>query len=69
MLTGGGALLVGGSLVWHGGAAQESFLRLTGALSGRFTVLLLAAALVPNAALWGLRTRWVPVSASVPVRR
>ncbi|MFJ5289799.1 DUF6350 family protein [Streptomyces sp. NPDC088348] len=53
VLTGGGALLVGGSLVWHGGVAQESFLRLTGALSGRFTVLLLAAALVPNAALWG----------------
>ncbi|MFJ3695600.1 DUF6350 family protein [Streptomyces sp. NPDC090052] len=53
VLVGGGALLVGGSLVWHGGAAQESFLRLTGAWSGRFTVLLLAAALVPNAALWG----------------
>ncbi|MFE2374769.1 DUF6350 family protein [Streptomyces sp. NPDC059398] len=53
VLAGGGALLVGGSLVWHGGAAQESFLRLTGAWSGRFTVLLLAAALVPNAALWG----------------
>ncbi|WP_239074472.1 DUF6350 family protein [Streptomyces sp. SID10853] len=53
VLAGGGALLVAGSLVWHGGAAQESFLRLTGAVSGRFTVLLLAAALVPNAALWG----------------
>lgn len=53
VLAGGGALLVGGSLVWHGGAAQESFLRLTGASSGRFTVLLLAVALVPNAALWG----------------
>ncbi|WP_328335579.1 MULTISPECIES: cell division protein PerM [unclassified Streptomyces] len=53
VLAGGGALLVGGSLVWHGGAAQESFLRLTGASSGRFTVLLLAAALVPNASLWG----------------
>ncbi|WP_406137119.1 DUF6350 family protein [Streptomyces sp. NBC_01089] len=53
VLAGGGALLVAGSLVWHGGAAQESFLRLTGAVSGRFAVLLLAAALVPNAALWG----------------
>ncbi|WP_328319192.1 cell division protein PerM [Streptomyces sp. NBC_00388] len=53
VLAGGGALLVGGSLVWHGGAAQESFLRLTGSMSGRFTVLLLAAALVPNAAVWG----------------
>lgn len=52
VLAGGGALLVGVSLVWHGGAARDSFLQLTEALSGRFAVLLLCLALVPNAALW-----------------
>ncbi len=53
VLTGGGALLVAVSLVWHGAAARESFLQLTEGLSGRFAVLLLCVALVPNAALWG----------------
>ncbi|WP_338896469.1 DUF6350 family protein [Streptomyces sp. TG1A-60] len=52
VLTGGGALLVAVSLVWHGGAARDSFLQLTEGLSGRFAVLLLCLALVPNAALW-----------------
>lgn len=65
VLTGGGALLVGGALVWHAGAAQQSFLHLTGAWSGRFTVLLLAVSLVPNAAVWGLRTPSAPASSSV----
>lgn len=51
-LVGGGAVLVAGSLVWHGGAARESFLDLTAGWSGRFAVLLLCAALVPNAAVW-----------------
>lgn len=51
-LIGGGAVLVGASLVWHGGAARTSFLELTGGWSGRFAVLLLCAALVPNAAVW-----------------
>ncbi|MFE6623672.1 DUF6350 family protein [Streptomyces sp. NPDC057740] len=51
-LVGGGAVLVGGSLLWHGGAAQASFLELTAGWSGRFAVLLLCAALVPNAAVW-----------------
>ncbi|WP_435840309.1 cell division protein PerM [Streptomyces chartreusis] len=51
-LAGGGALLVGGALVWHGGAVRGSFLELTQGLSGRFAVLLLCAALVPNAAVW-----------------
>ncbi|MFC8240861.1 cell division protein PerM [Streptomyces chartreusis] len=51
-LAGGGALLVGGALVWHGGAVQGSFLELTQGLSGRFAVMLLCAALVPNAAVW-----------------
>ncbi|MFC4470528.1 DUF6350 family protein [Streptomyces xiangluensis] len=53
VLVGGGALLVGVSLVWHGAPARASFLELTEALSGRFAVLLLALALVPNAAVWG----------------
>ncbi|MFI1480727.1 DUF6350 family protein [Streptomyces sp. NPDC020747] len=53
VLVGGGAVLVGASLVWHGGPARVSFLQLTESWSGRFAVLLLALALVPNAAVWG----------------
>ncbi|OEJ33373.1 hypothetical protein BGK67_20395 [Streptomyces subrutilus] len=53
VLLGGGALLVGGSLAWHGAEVQGSFLSLTGVWSGRFAVLLLAVALVPNAMVWG----------------
>ncbi|MEI5102097.1 DUF6350 family protein [Streptomyces sp. PmtG] len=53
VLVGGGALLVAASLVLHGGLVRESFLDLTGVWSGRFAVLLLALALVPNAAVWG----------------
>ncbi|QES49746.1 hypothetical protein DEJ50_19945 [Streptomyces venezuelae] len=52
-LLGGGALLLGASLVWHGPAVQHTFLQLTGVWSGRFAVLLLAVALVPNAVVWG----------------
>ncbi len=52
VLVGGGALLLAVSLVWHGAAAAESFLRLTDGWSGRFAVLLLCLALVPNAAVW-----------------
>jgi len=52
-LVGGGALLVAVSLVWHGGTARDSFLQLTDVWSGRFAVLLLCLALVPNAAVWG----------------
>ncbi|MFJ8013034.1 DUF6350 family protein [Streptomyces sp. NPDC096339] len=53
VLLGGGALLVGVSLAWHGAEAQGSFLALTGVWSGRFAVLLLALALIPNAMVWG----------------
>ncbi|MGW7362571.1 cell division protein PerM, partial [Streptomyces sp. NPDC054841] len=53
VLLGGGALLVAAALVWHAGAAQKSFLLLAGDWPGRFAVLLLALALVPNAAVWG----------------
>ncbi|MFD4875068.1 DUF6350 family protein [Streptomyces sp. NPDC058420] len=52
VLVGGGALLLGTSLIWHGGAARTSFLQLTEGLSGRFAVLLLCLALIPNAAVW-----------------
>lgn len=53
VLLGGGALLVMVSLVAHGAATQASLFRLTEGWSGRFTVLLLCAALLPNAAVWG----------------
>ncbi|WP_369657822.1 DUF6350 family protein [Streptomyces sp. RPA4-2] len=61
VLVGGGALLVGVSLVWHGDLARDSFQQLTAVWSGRFAVLLLCLALVPNAAVWGPRTPSVPV--------
>ncbi|MFF4017628.1 DUF6350 family protein [Streptomyces sp. NPDC001843] len=51
-LLGGGALLLGVSLVEHGAAARASFLQLTEGWTGRFAVLLLCAALIPNAAVW-----------------
>ncbi|MET9603773.1 DUF6350 family protein [Streptomyces sp. NPDC006512] len=53
VLLGGGTLLVGASLAWHGAEVQSSFLTLTGVWSGRFAVLLLALALIPNAMVWG----------------
>ncbi|MDN3252291.1 DUF6350 family protein [Streptomyces sp. MA25(2023)] len=52
VLVGGGALLLAVSLVWHGAAAQDAFLRLTEGWAGRFAVLLLCLTLVPNAAVW-----------------
>ncbi|MGW4442463.1 cell division protein PerM [Streptomyces sp. NPDC004682] len=52
VLTGGGALLLGVSLVWHGDAARQSFTQLTEGWTGRSTVLLLAVSLIPNAAVW-----------------
>ncbi|MFM9369427.1 DUF6350 family protein [Streptomyces sp. Da 82-17] len=53
VLVGGGALLVGVSLVLHTQAAQTSYLQLSDVWSGRGAVLLVAVALVPNAAVWG----------------
>ncbi len=53
-LTGGGAAVLGVSLVVHGDATRGSFLQLTEGWSGRFAVLLLCAALVPNAAVWAV---------------
>ncbi|MGW6687584.1 cell division protein PerM [Streptomyces sp. NPDC054961] len=53
VLLGGGALVVAVSLAWHGAQVQSSFGALTGVWSGRFAVLLLAFALIPNAVVWG----------------
>ncbi|MEU0003105.1 DUF6350 family protein [Streptomyces sp. NPDC006314] len=52
VLVGGGTLLLGVSLVWHGDTARASFLQLTEGWTGRFAVLLLGIALIPNAAVW-----------------
>ncbi|MFF8607497.1 DUF6350 family protein [Streptomyces sp. NPDC015346] len=51
-LLGGGAALFGTSLVWHAGAARESFAGLAGEWSGQVSVVLLTVTLVPNAAVW-----------------
>ncbi|MFF2507881.1 DUF6350 family protein [Streptomyces sp. NPDC058067] len=53
VLVAGGALVVAASLAWHQGLVRHSFVQLTDVWSGRLAVLLLAAALVPNAAVWG----------------
>lgn len=53
VLLGGGALIASASLIWHALVAGESLTTLTSAVSGRFAVLMLAAALMPNAAVWG----------------
>ncbi|MFD5184895.1 DUF6350 family protein [Streptomyces sp. NPDC058372] len=51
-LAGGGAVLVGTSLVLHRDPARASYLLLTDVWSGRLAVLLLALALLPNAVIW-----------------
>ncbi|WP_455432548.1 cell division protein PerM [Streptomyces syringium] len=52
VLFGGAALLLAGSLAWHAAEAQESLVHLTEDWSGRVAVLLLCAALLPNAVVW-----------------
>lgn len=52
VLVGSGALLLAVSLVWHGGAARGAFVQLTEGWSGRFAILVLCLALVPNAVMW-----------------
>ncbi|MFG2759226.1 DUF6350 family protein [Streptomyces wuyuanensis] len=52
VLVGGGALIVGASLVGHAGAAREAFVRLAHDWQGGFALLLLVLALMPNAAVW-----------------
>ncbi|MFI6947097.1 DUF6350 family protein [Streptomyces sp. NPDC050422] len=53
VLLGGGALVAATALVFHAEPVQGSFLRLSDDWAGRCAVLLLALALVPNAAVWG----------------
>ncbi|MET9430957.1 DUF6350 family protein [Streptomyces sp. NPDC003036] len=52
-LVGGGALVVAVSLVWHLGAVRDGFVGLSDTWAGRTGVLVLALALLPNAAVWG----------------
>ncbi|MFJ9345758.1 DUF6350 family protein [Streptomyces sp. NPDC101237] len=52
VFLGGGTLLLAVSLVLHGEPARASFLQLTEGWTGRFAVLLLCVALIPNAAVW-----------------
>ncbi|MEV5142782.1 DUF6350 family protein [Streptomyces syringium] len=52
VLFGGAALLLAGSLVWHAAEAHEALVHLTEDWSGRAAVLLLCAALLPNAVVW-----------------
>ncbi|MFB9394087.1 cell division protein PerM, partial [Streptomyces coeruleoprunus] len=52
-LVAGGTLLAAAALAWHAGAARTSLLGLSADWSGRAAVVLLALALVPNAAVWG----------------
>ncbi|MFE9169941.1 DUF6350 family protein [Streptomyces kebangsaanensis] len=54
VFVGGGALVLGVSLVGHGETAQGAFLTLAEGWSGRFAVLLLCLALLPNAVLWAV---------------
>lgn len=53
LLLAGGALLGGASLAWHAGRSGAAYARLSTPLVGRFSLFLLAAALVPNLAVWG----------------
>ncbi|WP_245600894.1 DUF6350 family protein [Streptomyces sulphureus] len=52
VLLGGGALLAGVGLFWHGGVAQGAFGELTESFSGRLGLLLLCLVLLPNLVLW-----------------
>jgi hypothetical protein len=52
VLLGGGALLAGASLAWHAGASGRTYEQLSEPDGGRIAVFLIAAALVPNMAVW-----------------
>ncbi|GGO52474.1 hypothetical protein GCM10012287_36890 [Streptomyces daqingensis] len=52
VLCGGGLLLTAGALLWNLDGVRESFPALAKAWPGRFAVLLLVVALLPNAAVW-----------------
>ncbi|MFI1098263.1 DUF6350 family protein [Streptomyces sp. NPDC020917] len=52
VLLGGGALLGAAALAWHWDAVGRTYGQLSGPNAGRVAVLLLAAALIPNLAVW-----------------
>ncbi|MET8244810.1 DUF6350 family protein, partial [Streptomyces sp. NPDC005202] len=54
VFVGGGALLLGVSLVGHAAATQRAFPQLTQGWMGRFALLLLCLALLPNAVMWAV---------------
>lgn len=53
VLLGSGALLTGVSMLSHTGSVQLAFLQLSDVWQGRFAVLLVSLALLPNAIVWG----------------
>ncbi|MDT0543892.1 MULTISPECIES: DUF6350 family protein [Streptomyces] len=53
VLLGTGALLTAVSLMSHAGEVQLAFLELSDEWSGRFALLLITLALLPNAIVWG----------------
>ncbi|WP_050799962.1 DUF6350 family protein [Streptomyces himastatinicus] len=53
VLLGSGALLTGISMLSHTGSVQLAFLQLSNVWQGRFAVLLVSLALLPNAIVWG----------------
>ncbi|MGW2325371.1 cell division protein PerM [Streptomyces sp. NPDC001700] len=53
VLLGSGALLAGVSVLSHTGSVQVAFLQLSDVWQGRFAVLLVSLALLPNAIVWG----------------
>ncbi|MEU8824159.1 DUF6350 family protein [Streptomyces sp. NPDC048636] len=53
VLLGCGALLTATSMLSHSGAVQLAFLQLSDVWTGRFAVLLVSLALLPNAIVWG----------------
>lgn len=53
VLLGSGALLAGVSVLSHTGSVQLAFLQLSDVWEGRFAVLLVSLALLPNAIVWG----------------
>ncbi len=52
ILVGGGALVGGASLAWHGGAAGRAVGQISASPAGQAALLLLCVLLVPNLAVW-----------------
>ncbi|MET7762261.1 DUF6350 family protein [Streptomyces sp. NPDC005393] len=53
VLLGSGALLTASSMLSHAGSVQVAFFQLSNVWSGRFAVLMVSLALLPNAIVWG----------------